>query len=50
MIQPGFRIPKALYDRVDKAWARRRFNGIRQTKQAFVADLLEVGLQKIPSR
>jgi len=40
----GWLIPKELDARIDQKWAERRVAGIRQTKQDFVALVLDLGL------
>ena len=42
----GWRIPEALDRRIDQQWALERADGARETKQAFVARILEAGLRE----
>ena len=44
LIRANFRIPLSLDAKIDKAWARLRAKGVKESKQAFAARLLEDGL------
>jgi hypothetical protein len=51
LVQPGWRLPRSLMERVDRAYHTRKAQGpLALTKQEFVADLLSFALSQAKAR